>query len=60
VESLHNATDVLADFVHAPAGRREERLLSAWALIQAAIERGVRRGAAVALTMTQATTDMEP
>jgi hypothetical protein len=60
VESLHNAADVLADFVHAPVGRREERLLSARALIQAAIERGVRRGTAVALTMTQATTDMEP
>jgi hypothetical protein len=32
-------------------GRREERLLSARALIRAAIERGVRRGVAVALTM---------
>jgi hypothetical protein len=59
MESLRSATDVLADFVHAPAGCREERLLSARALIRAAIERGVYRGAAVALTMAQAATDME-
>jgi hypothetical protein len=59
VESLRSATDVLADFVHAPAGRREERLLSAWALIRMAIERGIRRGAIIALTMAQAATDVE-
>jgi hypothetical protein len=51
VESLRSAVDVLADFMHAPAGRREEHLLSAQAQIQAAIERGVHRGAAIALTM---------
>jgi hypothetical protein len=51
VESLRDAADVLADFVRAPAGHREECLLSTRALIRAAIERGVRRGAAVALTM---------
>jgi hypothetical protein len=33
VESLRRAADVLVDFVHAPTGRREERLLSARALI---------------------------
>jgi hypothetical protein len=38
---------------------REERLLSAWALIQAAIERGVHQEAAVALTMAQAATNVE-
>jgi hypothetical protein len=59
VESLRSAADVLADFVHAPAEHREERLLSTRALIRAAIERGVRRGAAVALTMAQAATDVE-
>jgi hypothetical protein len=45
--------------VHASARRREERLLNARALIRAAIERGVRRGATVALTMAQAATDVE-
>jgi hypothetical protein len=59
VESLRDATDVLADFVCAPAGHREEHLLSARALIRAAIERGVHRGAAIVLTMAQAATDME-
>jgi hypothetical protein len=42
VESLHDAADFLADFVCAPVGHREERLLSVRALIQAAIERGIR------------------
>jgi hypothetical protein len=51
VESLRDAADVLADFVCAPAGRREKRLLSARAMIRAAIERSVRQGAAVTLTM---------
>jgi hypothetical protein len=51
VESLRDAIDVLADFVRAPAGRREERLLSVRALIRATIEHSVRRGVAVALTM---------
>jgi hypothetical protein len=59
VESLRSAADVLANFVRAPAGHREERLLSAWALIRAAIERGVRRRAVVALTMAQVATDVE-
>jgi hypothetical protein len=59
VESLYSAIDVLADVVHVSTGRREERLLSARALIQAAIERGVRQGAVVALTMAQAAIDME-
>jgi hypothetical protein len=59
VESLRGAADVLANFVCAPAWRREERLLSAQARIRAAIERGVRRGAAVALTMAQAATNVE-
>jgi hypothetical protein len=59
VESLRGTTDVLANFVHAPAGHREEHLLSAQALIKATIERSVRRGAAVVLTMAQAATDME-
>jgi hypothetical protein len=59
LESLHDATDVLADLIRAPAGRREERLVSARALIRATIERGNHRGAAVALTMAQAAMDME-
>jgi hypothetical protein len=59
VESLRSATKVLANFIRAPVGRREERLLSAWALIRAAIERGIHRGAAVALTMAQTATDVE-
>jgi hypothetical protein len=45
VESLRSTADVLSDFVCAPAGRWEERLLSARALIRAAIERGVHQGA---------------
>jgi hypothetical protein len=59
VDSLRSAIDVLANFVCALAGRREEHLLSVRALIRAAIERSVHRGAAVALTMAQATTDVE-
>jgi hypothetical protein len=59
VESLRGTTDVLANFVCALVGRREDCLLSARARIQATIERGVRRGAAVALTMAQAATDVE-
>jgi hypothetical protein len=59
VESLCSAAAVLAYFVHAPAGRREEHLLSARALIREAIECGVRRGVAVALTMAQTATDVE-
>jgi hypothetical protein len=59
VESLRSAADVLADFVRAPAGRREECLLSARAQIRVAIERGVHRGVAIALMMAQAATDME-
>jgi hypothetical protein len=59
VESLRSTADVLANFVYAPAGHREERLLSGRALIQVVIERGVRRGVAVALTMAQAATDVE-
>jgi hypothetical protein len=59
VESLRSAADVLVDFVHAPAGRREECLLSSQALIRAAIERGVRRGEVVALTIAQAAIDVE-
>jgi hypothetical protein len=59
VESLRDAADVLVDFVRAPAGHREEHLLSTRALIRAAIERGVRRGVAVALTMAQAATNVE-
>jgi hypothetical protein len=59
VESLRSAANILADFVRAPAGHREERLLSARALILAAIEHGICRGAAVALTMAQVATDME-
>jgi hypothetical protein len=51
VESLCSAADVLTDFVRALAGRREERLLSAQALIWAAIKCDVRRGAFVALMM---------
>jgi hypothetical protein len=51
VESLCDIADVLADIVHAPVGRREECLLSARALIRAAIERGVRQGVTVALTI---------
>lgn len=48
----------LADFVHAPAGRLEERLLGARACIRRAIERGVRRGAGVALAMAEVLTDV--
>jgi hypothetical protein len=59
VESLHDAADVLADFVHAPVGRWEECLLSARVLIRATIERGVRQGAAIALWMAQAAMDVE-
>jgi hypothetical protein len=59
VESLRSVADVLADFVCALAGHQEERLLSAWALIWATIERGVHRGAAVALIMAWAATDVE-
>jgi hypothetical protein len=59
VESLRDAADVLADFVRAPMGHREEHLLSARALIQAVIECGIRRGAAVTLTMAQVATDVE-
>jgi hypothetical protein len=59
VESLRGTTDVLANFIHALAGHREEHLISVRAHIRAAIERGVHRGAAVALTMAQAATDME-
>jgi hypothetical protein len=59
VESLRGAADVLANFVHALAGHREERLHSTQALIRVAIEHGVRRGAAVALMTTQAATDVE-
>jgi hypothetical protein len=59
VESLHNTVDVLTDFVRAPVGCQEERLLSARALIQAVIERSVHRGAAVTLTMAQATMDVK-
>jgi hypothetical protein len=51
VESLRSATDALADFVRAPTGHQEERLLSARGLIRATIERNVHRGVAVALTM---------
>jgi hypothetical protein len=51
VVSLRSAADFLANFVHALAGRWEELLLSTRALIWVAIKRGVRRGAAVALTM---------
>jgi hypothetical protein len=51
VESLRDTVDVLVDFIRAPMGRREERLLSARALIRAVIKRGVRRGVAIALTM---------
>jgi hypothetical protein len=51
VESLCSTADILADFVHAPAGHREERLLSVRALIWAAIKRDIYRGAAIALMM---------
>jgi hypothetical protein len=51
VESLRSAADILADFVRALAGHREERLLSARALIRAVIEHAICQGAAVALTM---------
>jgi hypothetical protein len=51
VESLCDVADVLADFVCASAGRREERLLRTRVLIRAAIEQGAHRGATVALTM---------
>jgi hypothetical protein len=40
-------------------GHREERLLSARALIQVAIEHDVHRGVVIALMMTQAATDVE-
>jgi hypothetical protein len=59
VEFLRGTTDILANFVRTPAGRQKERLLSARALIRAAIEHGVRRGATVVLTMAQAATDVE-
>jgi hypothetical protein len=59
VESLRDVADVLANFVRASAGHREERLLSAQVLIRTAIEHGGRQGAAVALTMAQATTNVE-
>jgi hypothetical protein len=59
VESLRSIVDVLANFVRGPAGRQEERFLSVRALIRMTIERGVRRGAVVALTVAQAATDME-
>jgi hypothetical protein len=51
VESLHSVINVLADFMRALMGHREERLLSAWAQIRAAIERDIRRGVAVVVTM---------
>jgi hypothetical protein len=59
VESLHGAADVLANFICAPAGHREEHLLNVRACIRATIERDIRRGVAVALTMAQAATDVE-
>jgi hypothetical protein len=59
VESLCSAVDVLADFVRASARHREERLLSARALIWAMIKRDVHRVVAVALTMAQAAMDVE-
>jgi hypothetical protein len=59
VESLCNAADVLVDFVRASAGRQEERLLGARALIRAAIEHGIHRGVAIALMMAQAAMDVE-
>jgi hypothetical protein len=59
VEFLHGAADVLVNFVHASVGCREELLLGSRALIRVAIECGVRRGAAVMLTMAQAATDVE-
>jgi hypothetical protein len=59
VESLRSAVDVLVDFVRAPARHREERLLSARALIWAMIERDVHRVVAIALTMAQAVMDVE-
>jgi hypothetical protein len=59
VESLHDATDVLADFVHAPVGYREEHLVSTRALIRAVIKRSVRRGTTIALMMAQAAMDVE-
>jgi hypothetical protein len=59
VESLRNAVDILADFVRASAGHREERLHSVRALIWVAIECGVRQGVAIMLMMAQAATDVE-
>jgi hypothetical protein len=59
VESLHGAADILANFICAPAGYREECLLSAQALIRVAIERDVCWGAAIVLTMAQLATDVE-
>jgi hypothetical protein len=59
VESLRSAADVLVDVMHALAGHREEHLLSARALIRAAIEHSVRQGADVVLTMAQVATDVE-
>jgi hypothetical protein len=44
VESLRDTADVLADFVHALAGHREEHLLIARVLIRAVIECGVIEG----------------
>jgi hypothetical protein len=46
-------------FVRTLVGRREERLLSARALIRVAIEHGVRQEAGVALRMAQAVMNVE-
>jgi hypothetical protein len=59
VESLRSAADILANFIHALARHREERLLSVRALVRVAIKHSVWRGAAIALTMAQAATDVE-
>lgn len=59
LQSLQEVVDVLANFVHAPVGRRQERLLGACLSVRQAIEHGVRRGAAVVLAMAQVATDAE-
>lgn len=57
LQSLQEAADDLANFVHALMGHRQERLLSARMCVRQAIESDVRHGAAVALMMAQAATD---
>lgn len=59
LQSLQEAATNLTNFVRAPAGRAPERLLAACASVRVAIERGVHRGAIIALAMAEAHTEVD-